>query len=59
MKTEASSGGMDAYVKKEETLEMNMDHGGDFDNTPEVISIKKEEEDKGYICNTSDNQHLT
>ncbi|KAB5576675.1 hypothetical protein PHYPO_G00200400 [Pangasianodon hypophthalmus] len=46
VKTETSSRGTEVCVKKEETLEPNIySHGEDFDNTPEVISIKEEEAD--------------
>ncbi|MCJ8732142.1 hypothetical protein PDJAM_G00207520 [Pangasius djambal] len=46
VKTETSGRGTEVCVKKEETLELNIySHGEDFDNTPEVISIKEEEAD--------------
>lgn len=43
---------MEVWVKKEETLELNMyNHGDDFDNTPEVIAIKEEDADnEDYLC---------
>ncbi|KAF5890770.1 histone-lysine N-methyltransferase PRDM9-like, partial [Clarias magur] len=35
----------EVYVKKEETLELNIsNHEDNLDNTPEVISIKEEED---------------
>lgn len=42
-------------MKTEETLELNTDGRGDeFDNTPEVISVKEEEADhEDYLCKTS------
>ncbi|MCJ8732102.1 hypothetical protein PDJAM_G00207010, partial [Pangasius djambal] len=37
-------------VKKEETLELSIyTHRDDLNNTPDVISIKEEEADKGYL----------
>lgn len=46
---------MELRVKQEETLEPKTDHhGDDFDNTPEVISIKEEEAHiQDYLCKTS------
>ncbi|XP_053536610.1 histone-lysine N-methyltransferase PRDM9 isoform X2 [Ictalurus punctatus] len=44
VKTENSDREAEVWVKKEETLELNMyNHGDDFDNTPEVIAIKEED----------------
>ncbi|KAM9486975.1 uncharacterized protein Hap1MRO34_006853 [Clarias gariepinus] len=46
VKKEASGSEMEVCVKTEETLELNTDGRGDeFDNTPEVISVKEEEAD--------------
>ncbi|KAG7331427.1 hypothetical protein KOW79_005396 [Hemibagrus wyckioides] len=46
VKKETSGRGMELRVKQEETQEPNVyQHGDDFDNIPEVISIKEEEAD--------------
>ncbi|XP_060785130.1 histone-lysine N-methyltransferase PRDM7-like isoform X2 [Neoarius graeffei] len=40
----------EGYVKKEETLELSIfNHGDNFSNAPEVISIIDEEADKDYL----------
>lgn len=46
---------LDGGVKKEESLELNgYNHEDDLNNTPDVISIKVEEDDtEDYLCKTS------
>lgn len=56
MKKETPGRGMELRVKQEETQEPNIyQHGDDFDNIPEVISIKEEEAEasEDYLCKTS------
>lgn len=56
MKTEASDGGTENTVKKEETLELSIStHGDTLTNTPEVISIIEEDiDEKEFLCRTSE-----
>lgn len=46
---------LDGGVKKEESLELNgYNHEDDLNNTPDVISIKVEDDDtEDYLCKTS------
>lgn len=56
MKAESSDGGTsEVCVKKEETLKLNIcSDGGDFDNTTDLLSIKKGDPDnKDYLCKSS------
>lgn len=58
MKTETSDGGTstvkEVCVMKEEILELNIyNHRDDLSNPPELLSIKKDDPDKDYLCKTS------